>query len=493
MSEKFLKGLEALDNLTLTENGGIALKSSTNALVDFFARAAAMRTSPDKEIESLFIKAFAEDKLLATKMFFWLRDVRGGSGTRKAFRIVLKYLANLHPEIVLKNIDLIPEYGRWDDYYELVGTPIEDHMWKILKSQIEADLAGAYAGKPISLLAKWLKSANTSSKTSNYLGKLTAKKLGLNEKMYRQLLSKLRTYLKVTEKYISSNAWSKINYEGVPSIAMKNYRSAFGKHDFQRFNSYIQSVTKGDAKINASTLYPYDILLAGSRNNFCLSNYRHNDVLEAQWKALPNYVTGENNVLIMADTSASMTSGKGLPMATAVGLAIYFAERNKGVFKDKFLTFASKPSFVTLKGDTLYEKIHCIPEIVDDTNLEGAFNLILTTAVTNKLLPEDMPVSLVVISDMQFNASMCGGWNETLYMTMIKRFKAHGYELPNIVYWNVNATRPAFQSNADTKGVQYVSGHSPSLFGSLTKMIGKTAYEAMLEVLNSPRYEAITV
>lgn len=496
MSKRFVIALKQENNYTLTENGAVALKSTNSALVDLFGQIGAMRKRPDADIESAFSKAFAEDKLLATKMAFYARNVRGGLGERRTARIIFKFLAKLYPDVMKKNIQFLPLFGRYDDLYEFVGTPVENDMWRLIQEQWNLDIKNMKDNKPISLLAKWLKSVNTSSQESNKLGKLTAKNLGLSEKEYRKTLSVLRRYLDVTEVKMSHNQWSDINYAGVPSRAMSIYRNAFRRHDEERFNAYIESVSKGEAKINSSTLFPYDILEKMGLSTWYDSNYltvdHYDKVLEEQWKALPNYIEGENNVLIMADTSGSM---EGRPLATSVGLAIYFAERNKGVFKDVFMTFSSRPSFVQLKGNTLYEKIKCIPSIVENTNLEAAFKLILDTAIRNNLTAEDMPKSLVVISDMEFDSATnnYSRQNWTFYESMRQMYVDSGYEIPNVIFWNVDSRHDNFQVTSEYRGVQLASGQSPSVFKSILNNIGKTPYEAMLSVLSDPIYDCITV
>ena len=189
----------------------------------------------------------------------------------------------------------------------------------------------------------------------------------------------------------------------------------------------------------------------------------------------------------MADTSGSM---RGLPIATSIGLAIYFAERNLGVYKDLFLTFSSTPQFITLKGTTLREKVACIPSIVDNTDLERAFELILKTAIQNNIPEEEMPVSLVIISDMQFDGGQVQGG--TFNDSMKRKFANAGYMMPNVVYWNVNGDG-TFQAKTTTPGVQLYSGQSASVFKSLLSSIGKTAYQAMLDALNDSQYDVVKI
>lgn len=494
MSERFLNALKQENNYTITERGAVALKSTNSALVDLFGQIGAMRKRHEKDIESAFAKAFAEDRLLATKMAFYARNIRGGLGERRAARVIFRYLANLYPDIIRKNIQYIPLFGRYDDLYEFVGTPVEEDMWQLIREQWDLDIENMRKGNPVSLLAKWLKSVNTSSEESNRLGKLTAKKLGLSEKEYRKTLSALRKYLDVTEVKMSSNQWSNINYAGVPSRAMSIYRNAFRRHDKKRFEEYTEDVISGKAKINSSTLFPYDIIEKMGLRYVAYSRYmqldNYDQILEEQWKALPNYIEGEHNILVMADTSGSM---QGRPLATSVGLAIYFAERNKGVFKDTFMTFSSRPSLVQLKGSTLYEKIQCIPAIIANTNLEKGMRLILDTAIRHNLSQEDMPKSLIVISDMEFDAATCRTDRETFYETMKNMYYQHGYNIPNIVFWNVDSRHNNFQVTSEYRGVQLASGQSPSVFKSILQNIGKTPYEAMIDTLNDPMYDCITV
>ena len=492
MTNNFLSLLKKENNFTTTENGAIALKSTTSSLVDLFGCIGSLRMRGIDEIERLFSGAYSEDALLATKMAFYARNIRGGLGERRTFRAIIKYLSMIAPSVVIKNFDNIALFGRYDDFYELIGTSVEAEMWAYLKDQLDKDLNSLYNDQPVSLLAKWLKSANTSSKETNWLGKCTAKAFGLSEKDYRKTLSMLRKYIDVTEVIMSSNEWTQIEYSHVPSRAMCIYRKAFETHDKEGFTHYIEALEKGETTIHASTLYPYDIIerlgINYHTNSFSFSN--HDTILEQQWKNLPNYIEGGHNVLVMADTSGSMY---GRPLCTSLGLAIYFAERNKGAFKDTFMTFSSKPSLVTLKGNTLYDKIKCIPAIVADTNLEAAFMLILNTARKHNLSACDLPRSLVVITDMEFNFATTSRGDWTFYESMRRNFAQEGYQIPNVVFWNVNSRHDCFQVTSNYQGVQMASGQSPSVFKTVLANVGKTPYEAMLNTLSDPIYDSIAI
>lgn len=500
----FSNAMNQYQNLTRTENDAVALSTTKSKLLDMFASAGAMRNRSHGEVERMFLDAMQEDKLLATKMMFYTRNIRGGLGERKTFRSMLYSLAVEYPDIVRKNIRLIPQFGRWDDLYTLIGTPVEEDMWNLVRKQWKADFAMMENKFNISLMAKWLKSVNTSSKESCFLGKATAKALGLSQRKYRKTLSAMRKYIDVVEKKMSKNKWEDINYESVPSLAMKNYRNAFKKHDEEGFSYYIGSVASGEKKINASTLYPYDILKSGGlghsftwhteQNQGSYTLVTHDIVLEEQWKALPNYVKGEVNALVMADTSGSMNTDNQRPIATAIGLAIYFAERNSGAYKDKFITFSERPSMVFLKGNNLREKVECVPYINSNTNIEKAFQLILEIALENRVPQEEMPASLIVISDMEFDYCVENKSQlQTHFQKMEKMYEQYGYKMPSVIFWNVESRHEAFQVDADKPNTILVSGQSPSMFKNVMGSVGKTPYEFMVETLNDPLYDEVKI
>lgn len=478
---------------TYTENMGKQFATTKSSLLDLFATIGAMRQKTNGEIINAFTSAFNENPLMATRMAFYARNIRdGGLGERRTFRIILKWLGDNHPSIIRHNANYIAEFGRYDDLYELVGTKSEETLWNIVQTQFYKDLEDMQAGKKISLLAKWLKSVNASSKETNRLGKLTAQNLCLHERTYRKILSKMRAYIDVVERKMSSSKWSEIDYGGVPSRAMTNYHCAFYKNDPTGFEKYIQMVKDGKVKINASTLYPYDIVRdydfsPDSYHGSWFSNIEPDPVLEEQWKALPNYIAGQNNILVMADTSGSMS---GLPMSIAIGLAVYFAERNSGAYKDLFLTFSRDPQYVKISGDTLKEKLSGIKSIVANTDIEKAFKLILKTAVDNNVPQEEIPASVIVISDMEFDESTDGNRS---FKTVRKMFENAGYKLPTVVYWNVSQRATGYQVRSDTDNVILVSGASAGTFKNLLSTVGTTPYEFMEATLSKEPYTLIDV
>lgn len=484
---KFTEVAKMETEKTSTTNGAQAWTTTGDALVDLFGSIGSFRQAKKEDIIAKFEDAFQEDYLLALKSIFYARNIRGGLGERNTFKVLLNYLAQTQPTLVKHNMENIALFGRYDDYYALVDTLCEADMWTYLHSVLQQDIKNMSLGQPISLLAKWLKSEKTSSPESRKLARKTMKAFGMTNQTYRKTLVALRKYLKVVEVNMSGQTWENIQYEAVPSKAMNTYRHAFENRDGARFDAYIESLVKGETKINASTLYPYDIV------EKMLYQDDNHPVLEAQWKALPNYVEGENNILCMVDTSGSMY---GRPLAAALGLGLYFAERNKGDYHNLFMTFSGYPEFVHIKGATLATKIKnmCKAKWDMNTNFEAAFEKILELSIKNKVPKEQMPKSLVVISDMQFDYALddSGAWD--FYGIMRDRFHAKGYEIPNIIFWNASeADHSTYHARATYSGVQMVSGYSASSFKTILTNIGKTPYEAMLNTLSDPMYDCVTL
>ena len=476
---------------TFTENGAPALMTTGNALLNMYSTLAASRDRSKNDVIRMFEAAWQTDPLGALRCLFYVRDVRGGQGERDLFRTLLNYAACNHTEAIRANLHLVAEYGRWDDMYFLIGTPLEDDMWKLMRAQLDLDVEQMEAGKPVSLLAKWLKKANSQNKATKALGIRTALKLGMSVYDYKRVCSRLRMYLDVAEVKMSAREWDKIAYEATPSRAMMIYRKAFRLHDEKRYNAFLASVEKGEAKINASTLYPYDIVekfLYGSGDA----------TLEAQWKALPDYIQdADTNILVMADVSGSMS---GRPMASSIGLAMYFAERIRGAFRNLFMTFSSKPTMVELKGKTLAERIRFLKN-ADwgmNTDFMAAMKLILNLAVENKVPQSELPKALVVVTDMEFDSAAGSGEVKKTFTTLCQQmFAEKGYIAPVLVFWNVNSRNDVFHADQSDRGIVLVGGQSASTFGNLLRFLNGekalTPVDFMYDVLNSDRYRAITL
>lgn len=487
-----IKAMKSVQNKCVTtENGAISNESTLSSLVDLFAKISAMRQQDEDSVYSLFSKAYGEDPLLAMKILFNSRDIRGsGQGERKTFRIILKRLAQVQPEIIEKNLENVPFFGRWDDLWELEGTAVWESVLKMIRRQINKDIKTLRSEEDtsISLLSKWMPSINTSSKESVRLAKVFAKFLKWDYKKYRKTLSKLREKIDIVERKMTSGEWKDINYEAIPSRASMIYRKAFGKHDGTRYVGYLDKVKKGEAKINTGTLYPYDIV-----RNILHSN-DEDITLELQWKNLPNYA-GDKPVraLVVCDVSGSMTSGgtgNVKPIEVSLSLALYCAERMEGIFKNHFITFSNTPKLQTVCGASLREKIQnlCKAQWDMTTDLQKAFNLILDSAVKNKISEDEMPETLMVISDMQMNDCGCN----TNYETIKRKYEQSGYKFPNLVWWNVNARGNEYPMTVDDRGCM-VSGCSPSVLKAVLNKETITPVGIMMDVIGKERYNCVKV
>ena len=393
-------------NLTRTENGAWGYKSTGNKLLDLNFAVASLRGKTDKEIYTKFREAFNEYPIYAMRWLAYASDVREGLGERNLFRVCIVDLAkNGQHELVKKIIPMIPEYSRWDNLWPLLNVKATSTaVLKLVKSQMTKDNANYLAGKSVSLMAKWLPSENTSSaQTRKYAG-IIMKYLKMSPKQYRQWLSKMRKYIDVVERKMSSDNWQAIDYEAVPSRANLIYNKAFLKHDYERRNAYLSALTKGEAKINSSVAFPHDIVYKYCGG--CYGAPRTIDpALEAMWKSLPDMVKGNGSTLVVADGSGSMDCPVGGTRVTARNvadaLAIYFAERCSGEFENKYITFSSRPQLVNLGNGSLMSKLQIAHKHneVANTNIEAVFNLILQTAIENDMTQDELPQTILIVSD----------------------------------------------------------------------------------------------
>ncbi|MBP5673779.1 MAG: DUF2828 family protein [Victivallales bacterium] len=510
MSEKFAKALEKEYKAgnVLTENGAIGYRSSGTALVDFNFKVGSYRRKEESAIVVDFTKAFKEDAVLAMKLLFLVGDIREGMGERRTFNVCLQWLVDEHPEYVKAVLPLIAEYTRWDYVVKLLDLPtIADAAWNVISRQLEQDLSAMASGKPVSLLAKWLPSVNTSSAATRALAHKVMKRLKMDERAYRKTLSALRGHLRVVEKQISANEWGDVDYNAVPSKANVLYRKAFMKHDEERRKAYLQALEKGEdgVKINAGVVFPYDIIARYRKDRWSRAILNELDAtLEQMWKSLPDYVgaNGEG-VICVVDGSGSMTvqvgEGSVTAMDVARSLGLYFAERLNGVFKEKFITFSENPQLVDVsKCKSLMEKINeCNKHTeVDNTDIEKVFDLILKSAVKARLSQSDMPRSILIISDMEFDeATTMSSSGHGVFMSHLKslfdeigdKYKAAGYILPRLVFWNVNNRSGAIPLKKNKAGVALVSGFSPAI-ASMVFSNKLNPFAVLLERLESERY-----
>ncbi len=493
MTNPLIAGLAKETNMTLTENGALTNKSTLNNLLDWFAAGGALRMRQESDIINLFQKAWGDDQLLALKVLMYFRDIRGGQGERRTFRTCLKWLANTHKDVVLHNLENIPFFGRWDDLYAFEGTPVEDVALDLICRQLKTDVEATNEGDSVSLVAKWMKSENTSNKESVRLARKTREALGWSPRKYRKTLSALRAYIDVVEVKMCAKEFNDIDFQKVPSKALMTYKKAFKKHQENRWKSYLEKVEKGEAKIQAKALYPYELLKAVWHE----MDETAIKALDLQWKNQIDWLADNpHKGLVLADCSGSMTCNNMLPLAVAVSLAIYFAERNVGPFQNTFMTFSNDCQLQRLVGSNLKEKAHNLAsdEWCGSTNLQSAFDAILLAAVKNHVKEEDMPSVLYVISDMEFNdACIQYGRPTTNFEAAKQKYVKAGYKFPRIVFWNVNARNDQFPITEDENGVCLVSGCSPSILKSVLSGKEFNPMAILEETIGQERYNRVTL
>lgn len=447
----------------LTDNGAVTNSTSLNSVVDLFFIAGASRTMSEADIKSMLSKSWAEDALSTLKVIFWASDVREGQGERRFFRIALSWLEEKHKKTLEKNLKLVPEFSRWDSLFHLKT----DKILGIIYDALKKDKNG--------LCAKWMP---RKQQYDNFARRFQSA-YELSPKQYRKLIVKLS---ETVEQQMCSKEWSKIVYKSVPSVAFNKYRNAFKRNDPTRFEKFIEKVEKGEETINAGAIFPYDIY--NSYHN------RSGDArsIDAQWSQLPDYMADtKERILPMCDVSGSMT---GLPMAISVSLGVYLSERNKSIFKDAFVTFSGYPTMQYLKG-TVTERFDQLQRAEWDmnTDLSAAFKFILKRAVEEKVSQKEMPTTLLIISDMEFDE--CA--DLTNYENLVNQYSEAGYKLPNVVFWNVNGRAGNVPVDASKKGVALVSGASPSIVKSVLGGKNFTPLDIMKETINKERYSVVKI
>ena len=482
-----LKFLKKEANRTYTENGAVTYATSLSDCLDLFATIGALRSSDEEAIVTRFVKAYAEDPDLAMKTVFFARDVRGGLGERKVFRVCLKWLAENAPASARKNLMYVAEYGRWDDLLCLMETPCEREVLDLIKTQLDADLTAMEHGGEVSLLAKWLPSVNASNAETIRLAKRIAQYLGMTDREYRKTLVKLREYIRIIENNLREKDYT-FDYSKQPSKAMFKYRKAFSRNDSERYEEFLGKVSRGEAKLHVDTLLPYEIIRPFFGNTV---TEQERKAIDVTWRAQEDFTNGENALVVIDGSGSMYYGGDPIPATVALSLGIYFAERNTGTFKNHFITFSENPQLVEIKGNDILEKVrycHTFNEVAN-TNIQRVFELILQTAVKNRVPQNELPTKIYIISDMEFDHCAEEG-SLTNFEYARKLFEKHGYKLPEVVFWNVESRNCQQPVTKNEQGVALVSGCSPRIFDMLTS--GQlTPLGYMMEVLNGKRYERI--
>lgn len=483
---------------TYTENGAVTYKTTGSDCLDLFASIGAIRRNSDEDIINRFIRAFTESPDFAMKILFFGRDVRGGLGERRVFRIVLNWLAHNEPATLKKNIGYISEYGRWDDLLTLIDTPCRNRAVKEIKNQLSKDKAALENGGEVSLLAKWLPSVNASNADTVRYAKIIAKSLGMTDARYRKTLVALRARIRIIENNLREKDYT-FDYSKQPSKAMFKYRAAFYRNDGERYAEFLNKVEKGEATLHAGTLAPYELVEPYINNWFWTGETgfmraisdEEKPSLNATWASIPDYCNDEN-ALAVVDTSGSMyCDNNPRPASVALSLGLYFAEHNKGAFRNHFIEFSAQPELIEIKGETFADKLRYVCSFCEiaNTNVDAVFDLILNAAVNNNVPQSEMPSTLYLISDMEFDCCVKNA-DISNFERAKKLYNAHGYKLPRVVFWNVASRHGHQPVRMDERGVALVSGCTPRLFDMV--MSGEISpYKMMMEVIGSERYKVI--
>lgn len=494
-------------NIAYTENGGVTRKTTESKVLDMFAVGGAYRTRSDEDVILLFKNAFEEDRLLAMKCLFYLRDIRGGQGERRFFRTAFRWLCNEYPQVAKANLENVSEYGRWDDLiYVAEGTQVQTAAFNIIKHQLALDIQC----KTPSLLAKWMPSQNASNADTKRLGHVLANFLGMTSREYRKTLSILRERINVLERLMSANRWDEIEFDKIPSKAGLIYRNAFARRDIlaKKYEAFAKSK---NTKVNADALYPHDI----AHRAFAMPyNTNLEDptrlMLQKYWDNLKDFYNGrEENGIAVVDVSGSMS---GTPMEAAVSMGAYIADKAHGPFANHFITFSARPELVRFEGVDIVDKLNrCVQANWGmNTNLQSVFDMLLNTAMKQGVKAEDMPTRIYIFSDMEFDQCVSfdraskdstrrnwwGDYCRTVNsidevnsdLENIKlEWACHGYQMPQVIFWNLNARNNRIPAIGD--GFSYVSGFSPSMIDCI--LSGKDGWDLMVEKLMSKRYAAV--
>jgi len=471
----FIKSMLA-EHETATENGMKTYTTTENALTDFFFACGALRNQPEARVHELFSAALKEDPVIATRILFYSRDVRGGQGERRLFRVCLNHLKtsnNVHViKFIQENLHVIPHYGRWDDVLCLLGHTNE--LDQLIGNFIKQSL---YYGD--ALCAKWMPREKSSKKD---LAIKLRSLMHLSAKDYRKLLSK---NTQVVENQMCAKEWASINFSTVPSQAFLRYRKAFRRHQEDRFEKFNQDVAKGEAKVNAGTLHPHQVV-EQIMNNHSVNVLEMNNL----WNNLKEFYTTSEKILPIVDVSGSMDQGTPKAMHVSIALGLYIAERNNGSFKNFFITFDDYPQFMLANQDCIVDKVRFTERTPwgGSTNLEKTFEVILNKAKSDDLAPKDMPSKIIIFSDMEFNQAVSGGWSHEEYnysaLEMIhEQYQANGYEMPKIIFWNLASRQSNNPVRFDQEGTALVSGFSPSIMTSILGGKEFTPYSIMMDTL----------
>lgn len=488
-------------NTVLTENGGLnfSLDNFDNPLVKSLYTISNYRTDNDNKDSPVkyFQQALKNDetKPWCGKFALMVRDITDGAGERSLGRVLIAKCLDAGILSVDDVVDFVinKRGGRYDDliYIDDLVTNgfVSDRLVHYVREQFTNDLRAFQNNESISLLAKWLPSINASSATTRKLGRTWAAAFGLSLKNYRKILSKLRNHLDIVERKITSDRFEEIEYSHVPSLAMTRYSNVFRNHDGARFDEYLESVNAGKSKIHtAGTTAPEIVHLYA----------RDHATGQTMWDNRKKY-TFTSNVLPVCDVSGSMTCdiGKLTAMDVSIGLSLYLAEANQGVFHGKVMSFSERSDLVDVsKTSDLGEKIKLIDRYGGlNTNVENVLSAVLDLAKSSHCTQQEIP-TIAFFSDMEFDPEakstyysqfQVGKSYKALFEKWCDRFNEAGYQFPKMVFWNIAGRSESVPLKANENGLILVSGYNENL----VKMVISDQYDpwnALKETLVNPRY-----
>ncbi|BAU40066.1 hypothetical protein [Ralstonia phage RSP15] len=441
--------------------------STLSANLDLFFVIGASR---GKDLSTAFDAAYKENPELATKMLLWARDARGGAGERQTVRSLLQHMERKNPKNLLKIIPHIPTFGRWDDLLIFNNPDTKSAAYDQIHQALKAGNG---------LCAKWMPRKGAQAAELRQA-------LGLNPKQYRKTLVNLT---KVVETQMCAGEWDKINFQSVPSLASARYQKAFARNAGQAYQKFLTKVENGQATINASVVYPHDVVKASEKGDSRAANL--------QWDALPNFIPEGVTILPMLDVSGSMYTavpGSNNLMVSQVAnsLALYCSGKNTGYMKDMIMSFTDRPELTHIAGENLSDRLKALDKlrVGYSTNVESAVSELLRVAKANKVDEKYMPKYLLILSDMQFN-SIGPRYSDTAYKSFVKQYQEAGYQMPNVVFWNLNARLGSNPVQMDTNGVALISGFSPAILERVLGAQNIDPMSIMLDTLNNPRYDVL--
>lgn len=529
-----------------TQNGAPSYETTGDARLDLFGKVC--RDTPIELLHVLLERSWKVDPLDTLRIIFHLRDCRsdataGGKGEREQFYRAITWLSLARSDvtgpskfgidIVGRNLEHIPFYGSYKDYLHFLDVPQIPSFWGIIQknaaeslrtemlrlfaAQLRKDLRSIENGKPfeISLAAKYAPTEGCHHDKTYKAVSLFCKQLEVSKESYRKnIIGPLRRQLDqnsiLLERHLTNNVsdWESINFSKIPSLALKKYKKALQRHQPERYNEWTRHVSEGTATMNTGRLMPYEMVApyAISEHGTCPAD----DTIEAQWIS---YITNARKnlkapfrALAVVDTSGSMysTSGKGpKPIHVALSLGLLIAELTTGPFQGRFFTFSSNPVLQTIGGATLRNKIAGMKTASwgQSTDFNKTFRTLLNEAVENSTPAENMPETIFVFSDMQFDVA--SGENSvytssplaprTNFEVLKILYEEKGYTLPRLVFWNLSGSYRDFPVPENGSNVTYVGGFSADILNAILENGNLTPVDLMLRVIRSERYQRITL